>query len=375
MQLFRLYKAILLTNIFLVGSVNAESIGQVIEQTGTSALVRNNETIAVSQTAVSVELYDEAKTANGRMKVEFLDKAELSLTEHSTVYIDEIYYDPDPSKSKMSMRMAMGTARFASGKLSMVNKNNIDIQTPTATIGIRGTDFTTTIDELGRSLIILLPDEYGNSSGEITVSNEAGVVTMTEAYETTMVSTISSMPTAPVIVTGITPNLIDNMFIVNPPSEVKDAIQEQAQDDANQDQGLLDIDFLEFNDLEQDYLNDETELEFTELDIDMLNVDFLTDLLDIVEALDRKIKGSGEASGSSISGVSLQGATIGLNPDSQYNVFVEGEDIIFQRMLENTIVLRLKSGANISIETIVEGYEGIIELNEADEGEIIIRQQ
>ena len=33
------------------------------------------------------------------------------------------------------------------------------LETPTATIGIRGTDFTTTVDELGRSLVILLPDE------------------------------------------------------------------------------------------------------------------------------------------------------------------------------------------------------------------------
>ena len=46
------------------------------------------------------------------MLIEFLDKEKLSLTENSLVYIDEAYYDPDPSKSKMSIRMARGTARF-----------------------------------------------------------------------------------------------------------------------------------------------------------------------------------------------------------------------------------------------------------------------
>ena len=45
------------------------------------------------------------------------------------------------------------------------------------------------------------------------------------------------------IINGITPALIDNMFIVNPPSEVKQAIEEELADEQNEDQGLLDIDF------------------------------------------------------------------------------------------------------------------------------------
>ena len=47
------------------------------------------------------------------MLIEFLDKEELALTEHTLVFIDEVYYDPNPDLSKMSMRMVMGTARFA----------------------------------------------------------------------------------------------------------------------------------------------------------------------------------------------------------------------------------------------------------------------
>ena len=73
-------------------------------------------------------------------------------------------------------------ARFASGSLGLVNKANIEISTPTATIAVRGTDFTTTIDEIGRSLIILLPDDQGNPSGVIEVSNLGGTVILDEAY-------------------------------------------------------------------------------------------------------------------------------------------------------------------------------------------------
>ena len=93
---------------------------------------------------------DTAVTGNGRMMIEFLDEEQLALTEHTRIYIDEVYYDPDPSLSKMAMRMARGTARFTSGRGKRIDKSNISLSTPTAKIGILGTDFTSTIDEIGQ---------------------------------------------------------------------------------------------------------------------------------------------------------------------------------------------------------------------------------
>ena len=270
MQLLQLTRKILTTSLLLPALVFADDIGNIFEQTGVGNIKRQNDTFEAVQGS-DILLYDTLNTGNGRIAVNFLDDSNLRLTEHSKVLIDEVIYDPNPSKSKMVMKFAMGTARFTSGKLGLVNKANIDIQTPTASIGIRGTDFTTTIDELGRSLIILLPDASGNSSGIITVTNEAGTVTLDEAYQATMVSTISSMPAKPVTITNITVGMIDNMFIVNPPEEVQRAQDEQQNE--NRSSNILEADFLEFNDLEQDYL-DENELEYTELDRALLDVDF-----------------------------------------------------------------------------------------------------
>ena len=216
MQQFKSIKKIQLAivNFLLIGSVSADSIGSIIEQSGSAQLKRQQEEIIITEESLpEIELNDVAETANGKLKIKFLDNAQLDIKEHSEVLIDEIYYDPDPSLSKMSMKFTMGTARFASGSLGLVNKANIDIKTPTASIAVRGTDFTTTVDELGRSLIILLPDENGDPSGEIVVSNEGGVVTLNEAYAATMVSSLDSSPTQSIVVNGITPALIDNMFI------------------------------------------------------------------------------------------------------------------------------------------------------------------
>ena len=349
-------------------------IGEIIESTGNGQIVREAGNSISLSSAPTIELNDTAETSNGRMLIEFLDKAELSLTEHTKVYIDKVYYDPDPSKSKMAMRMALGTARFASGRLGMVNKNNIDIQTPTASIAVRGTDFTTTIDELGRSLVILLPDEFGNPSGEITVFNDGGAIVLNEAYAATMVSSYDSPPTRQITMRGITASMIDNMFIVSPPPEVKEAIDEQLADDMNADQGILDIDFLEFDGLDVDFLEDDA-LEFTELDIDYLNVDFLTDILDVVEEL---VATTAKLDDSAISqsslGAEIKGADFGLNLDSQYNVYEQDGKIIFFRSVSDTIQIILSINARATLRTSVDGYEGVILLNGGEDSIIELRQ-
>ena len=328
-MLFKLIRKTLLTtvSVFLViggFGLNAEPIGDVKESIGVTSVKRDDSRLDID-VGTDINIYDEAETANGRMLIEFLDEEQLSLTENSLVYIDEAYYDPDPSLSKMSIRMVRGTSRFASGAGNRINKSNVDVSTPTANITMRGTDFTTTIDELGRTMVILLPDEEtGMSSGEILVYNDGGEVVLTEAYAATVVSSYDMPPTESVVVQGITPNLIDNMFIVNPPPAIRQSLEEGYADEQNEDQGILDVDFLEFNELETDALADTTEdLEFSELDIDFLDVDFLTDLLDVIEELEKtKVSlGDRQAGGSSVGDFTLRGATVGFNKDSQYNVF------------------------------------------------------
>ena len=380
MQLFRLHKKTLLTTVsvfLLMGSVYAQDpIGDIVESTGVGGIVRNNERLP-SQVGSNIVLYDEARTVNGRMLIEFLDEEELALTEHTIVYIDEVYYDPNPSKSKMAIRMAQGTARFASGKGNKIKKANISVSTPTAQIAINGTDFTTTIDELGRSLVVLLPDEDGSASGEIVVSNEGGEMLLNQPYQATMVSALETPPTVAVTINNITPSMINNMFIVNPPQEVKVAIQEQAADDLDKDQGILDVDYLEFNDLEVDELEEtEEDLEYSALDIDALNVNLLVDVLDVIEALDKKIRGSGSSgdSSGSIGTFRVDGAKIGLNTDSQYNVFIEDEKLVFFRDVNGVIEISFDSGSNVYLQTIVEGYEGVILIGDGDDSQIIINQ-
>jgi len=178
------------------------------------------------------------------MAITFLDDSQVKLTEHSKLTIDEYIYDPDPSKAKMALTFGLGTARFISGKLDKIDKRNISLKTPTADIAIRGTDFTATVDELGRSLIILLPDKYGMSSGEIEVLTATGIVVLTKPYEATTVSVFEANPSKPVIL-DLSLEFIDNMLIVTPPEEEEIIKKQEIIATAN---------ILDFNELDIDYL-------------------------------------------------------------------------------------------------------------------------
>ena len=351
--------------ILLVGTLNATEIGEISELRGNGEISRKDSTDSfIAELASDIFSFDTVKTGNGRMAVEFLDSTVLKLTEHSRVVIDEYIFDPDPSKSKLALNMASGTARFITGKLGRIDKKNISIKTPTATIGIRGTDFTTTVDELGRSLVILLPDEFGNSSGEITVETWAGVEILNQPFQATMVQTLDSQPTKPVVLGNLTLGLINNMLIVNQPDQIEEAVQEQNESSKTD----LDKDFFEeAPDLDKDFLEEEEEI--TRLDIDLLSFDFLIDLLAVVETASKK-----ESTTGTIGSIELEGIIPGFDPQLQTYSFVEGDYIHFVHYGTNTfdIALDKTAAAYLSINT--AGIPMEIKVNGAGDNTIIIFQ-
>ena len=347
-------------------------IGEISELRGNGEITRVNSTDSFTAEIDSdIFSFDDVRTGNGRLAIEFLDSSIVKLTEHSKLVIDEYIFDPDPSKSKMALNMASGTARFISGAFGKINKENITINTPTATIGIRGTDFTTTVDELGRSLVILLPDENGNSSGEITVTTASGVEVLNEPFQATMVSAWEQPPTPKVTLGGLTLGLIDNMLIVQRPEEVEQAVEEQEA--GVSPTADLDKDFFEdAPDLNCDALVeecDEDDKEVTRLDIDLLSVEFLVDLLALVETTSKKRNQTSE-----LNGVELEGIIAGFDPIYQTYTFVEEGMIYFVHEGQNNydIGIDINAGTYLYIDN--AGVILEVNINGAGDNVIIINQ-
>ena len=373
-----LFKKILATSLFLVSSfVLADNVGDITEHKGSGGITRQSDSFPATL-GLGVEMQDHVVTANGRIKMTFLDDTVLRLTEHTEVTIDEYYYDPNQSSSsRMTMNFVSGTARFATGRLGLVPKENIVITTPTATIGIRGTDFTTSIDELGRSLFILLPetectiDGDCSPSGEITVTNEGGTVTLTEAYSATMVSSLDKVPTEPVTLDNVNLNMIDNMFIVNPPSEIQEAVEESSASASDSSTSILDFTELDTDYLANDYLAEDA-FEFTELDMDLLNVDFLQDVLVAIETVDILRRGARAAEGTQ----EFTGTALGFDKETQYNSIIDQGmgQIWFYREVQGVISARIPIGSNTTLETTNEDKKTVITVGDGSNVIIIINQ-
>jgi hypothetical protein len=338
------------------------SIGSVTELNGIGRIVRDKPYDAAL--SFDIESYDNVETSNGRIGITFLNDTRVRLTEHSQLLIDEFIYDPDPSKSKMALQFASGTARFITGKLNNINKENIAISTPSANVSIRGTDFTITVNELGESLIILLPKSDGTPSGEILVATAAGEVLLNQPYQATTVSMFEVEPSKPVIL-DITLELIDNMLIVNEPQE----IERNEGEIGTRVSSILDVDFLEFDDLEVDYLAEDN-LEFTELDINYLDVNFLEDLLDIIEDINELDQTETLLQAE----LDLKGTSFGFDQETQINTFSTDNVLTFLKSLEDTVRLDLDKSSAYTVILIQNGKSTQIIVNGGGSSTITIRQ-
>ena len=352
--------------LFTSSTVSSNEIGEISELKGIGEITRQDSTESfAAQLASDIFSFDDVRTGNGRLAIEFLDSTIIKIMEHSKVIIDTYVYDPDPSKSEMALSVSLGTFRFISGKLNKIKKENVRVKTNAASIGIRGTDFTLTVDELGRTLVILLPNEDGTSSGEITVETWAGVEILNKPFQATMVSTYESRPTKAVVLNNMTLDLIDNMLIVNKPPAIVQAEAEQR----GETKTALDRDFFEeAPDLDKDFL--EVEEEISRLDIDLLSFDFLVDLLSIVEAGAKKKT----TSGGTLQGVELTGIIPNFDPVYQTYTFVEGPYLYLVHNGTNTFDIALDKEAAAYLNINTAGIIMEMEVNGAGDNTIIIFQ-
>ncbi len=264
----KLLVAILLVVVSITRAYGAEpEIGFVTELDGIGQIKRENETVGNS-TGTSIQQMDEASTKKGRMRIDFVDETRLDVVDHSKIIIDEFVYDPATGKGSLDIRASLGAVRYASGQIAKTSRQKVRLRTPTATISVRGTDFSMVVNEIGESYVTLLPscDTNGDCmTGEIKVENNGGYVIMNQAFQMTRVESYDQRPTRPVIV-DLTEPQITGMLIFRRTDPI-DEINMKMLIEARREAGILEYDFLEFDGLEEDALVDSIkDIWVTELD-------------------------------------------------------------------------------------------------------------
>lgn len=214
-------------------------IGVVADHKGTACEIQRNKNKIPGHKGSEIESMDTYVTGSCSSNITFKDDTKLKVTENSRLVIDDFVYDPKKSDAgKLAVKVGMGTVRYASGQIAKTNPQRVAINTPTATVAVRGTDFTMTVDETGESLVVLVPsckdekdvkqyelDEQRCRVGKIEVSTQAGTVVLDKAFEATYVASSTGMPTPPVVMNIVEGKIGNNLIIVKP-SEVSGAIRD-----------------------------------------------------------------------------------------------------------------------------------------------------
>jgi len=235
-------RVLLLALLLTLASPSWAGIGTVSENKGTACEVERNKKKLSGVKGAEIESMDTYTTGACVSNITFKDDTKVKVTENSRLLIDDFVFDPKKSDAgKLALKVGMGTVRYASGQIAKNNPQQVNIKTPTATVAVRGTDFTMTVDETGQSLIMLVPsckdekdvkqfelDEQRCKVGSIIVTTGIGSVTLDKAFEATYVTSASMMPTPPVVVNTIEGKIGNNLIIVKP-QEVVLAMKEQAK--------------------------------------------------------------------------------------------------------------------------------------------------
>ena len=270
-------------------SLSYAAIGTVTEQVNTPpSIQRANKTLAGAK-GTSVEMNDAIKTQAGKVGITFEDDTKVQVNENSKLVIDDFVYDPKSKAGKLGAKIALGTVRYASGQIAKNSPQNVALNTPTATISVRGTDFTASVDELGQSTIILLPScptdrktrnvkdiEANCKTGEISVETDAGIVILNQPFQATKVNSRSQLPSKPVVL-NLSENAIENLLISTP-----DEMKKDNKDQRREMRGALDVDFLKEQGL-TNALDDSAKQFFQDkLSRNFLDSNFLANMFDMV---------------------------------------------------------------------------------------------
>ena len=122
-------------------------VATVQKVSGIATVVRQGQTIS-AEIGLGIWGNDTLCTGpDGSMGVVFNDETLLSLGPKSVLVIDEFVFAPKEGKFSIVIRMIKGTAAYLSGLISKLAPDSAHFETPSASIGIRGTKFVVKVEE------------------------------------------------------------------------------------------------------------------------------------------------------------------------------------------------------------------------------------
>ena len=179
-------------------------IGKVISISGTVTIQRADGTSVSATQGTTVRENDVVITGQGsEVAITFTDGSVFNLSENARMTLDEYIYDPNGGQANMLVGLLQGAAAVISGEIAPTG--NMNVVTPAATLGIRGTSAIITLQggDLRISLITDIRDGQGgfieiidNATGQVLQSlSESDIGSVLTILSGSQDSTLSSLTT------------------------------------------------------------------------------------------------------------------------------------------------------------------------------------
>ena len=184
----------------LVAFEDPDAIGEITIAAGTVTVQRAGQTLEL-QVGDLIYLNDVVESTGGSTGIVFKDDTTLSVDAGARMVIDDFVYDPEqPTTGSMSVNMLSGDFSFISGGVAKTGADAMKVTTPVLTIGVRGTQVAGKASQEGESNeVVLLPNEDG-TVGEVALITQAGEVVLTQAFESSTITSAFLPPSIPVII-------------------------------------------------------------------------------------------------------------------------------------------------------------------------------
>lgn len=183
-----------------------EAVGEAITGTDGSAIGTVEEAdgavwaIRVDGTRVELKVGDPVfqgdvleSGPDGSVGVILADDTTFSMGEDGQMVLDEMVYDPSTQEGSVSVSVLEGVFTFVSGQVAKTDPDAMSIDTPVATIGIRGTQVGINLNEEDGMDVVLM-EEADGFVGEVVLQNEGGVEILNTAFASSSISSFDSPP-------------------------------------------------------------------------------------------------------------------------------------------------------------------------------------
>ncbi|MBT4934359.1 MAG: cadherin-like domain-containing protein [Rhodospirillaceae bacterium] len=139
---------------------------------------------------------DEIMTASdSAVGLVLADQTAFSMAENGRITLDEMVYEPASQEGSIALSVGEGIFTFISGEIAKTDPEAMVIDTPVATIGIRGTQLGVDIAD-GETLNVVMMEEEGGFVGEAVIRNGHGVQVLNAAHQGTVVAGLNAAPGA-----------------------------------------------------------------------------------------------------------------------------------------------------------------------------------